>query len=95
MALNFTSQHRAMNAPDHTTFLMRERERLKAKAANEAAMFISIYEIAEKYKISLRTLRRLQATGKMPPRTRLGKKKMYWRDAIEALFQQHPARKLP
>jgi predicted DNA-binding transcriptional regulator AlpA len=84
-----------MTAFDQNAFLMREAARQIAKAADEAATFISIYEIADQYGISLRTLRRLQAAGKMPSRIRLGKKKVYRRDAIERFFQTSPAERLP
>ncbi len=76
---------------DQKAFLLRERARLQAKAADEAATFISIYEIADQYGTSLRTLRRMQAAEKMPPRLKLGNKKVYRRDAIARLFQTNPA----
>jgi len=72
---------------DQKAFLLREGARLRAKAAEDAATYISIYEIADQYGISLRTLRRMQAAGKMPSRIKRGEKKVYRRDAIKDLFQ--------
>ena len=80
---------------EQNSFLMREGARLRAKAAEEAATFISIYEITDQYGISLRTLRRMQAAEKMPSRIKLGKKKMYRPDAIERVFHNSSAETLP
>lgn len=44
-----------------------------ARAQAEAFPLISIQQVAKQYGVSLRTLRRWQARGLMPPRTKHGK----------------------
>lgn len=71
---------------DLRSFLAKEGERLAALAAAEKAEFISIYEVVIEYDVSLRTLRRMQAAGKMPPRVNRKRRKVYRRADIAKLF---------
>lgn len=61
-------------------------EMLRARAENSP--LISIKQTAIRYGISVRTLRRLQAAGKMPPRVKWSRKLMYRKTDIAALFEQ-------
>lgn len=67
-------------------FLTSERSRWQAKVTS----LISIYQTADEYRVSIRTLRRLQAAGKMPERVRLGRKLVYQRQDIARLFRATP-----
>ncbi|WFU23586.1 helix-turn-helix domain-containing protein [Bradyrhizobium sp. CB1717] len=49
----------------------------RAKDAAQNSPWISITEIAQAYSISLRTLRRMQAEGLLPPRTKRGRYLLY------------------
>jgi DNA-binding transcriptional MerR regulator len=54
----------------------------KARAAAEAFPLIAIQQVAKQYGISLRTLRRWQAGGLMPPRARHGRRPKYQKAEI-------------
>jgi predicted site-specific integrase-resolvase len=56
------------------------------RAAAESYPFISFKKIAAKYDVSIRTLRRMEKAGKLPPRKRRGRLFEYPVDAIEKLF---------
>ncbi|MFY9839923.1 MAG: MerR family transcriptional regulator [Xanthobacteraceae bacterium] len=58
----------------------------KARAAAEAFPLISIQKVAKQYGVSLRTLRRWQAGGLMPPRTKHGRWLKYQKEAIAELM---------
>jgi predicted DNA-binding transcriptional regulator AlpA len=64
----------------------------KARAAAEADPLISIQEVAEQYGISLRTLRRRQAAGLMPTRTKHGRWLKYQQAEIAELIARHKDR---
>jgi predicted DNA-binding transcriptional regulator AlpA len=67
-----------------------EIERARARA--EAAPLISIQEVAEQYGISLRTLRRRQAGGLMPSRTKHGRWLKYQKTEIAELIARQKNR---
>jgi predicted DNA-binding transcriptional regulator AlpA len=54
----------------------------RAKQAAENSPWISLQEISQAYGISIRTLRRMQAEGLMPPRTKRGRFLMYKKSEI-------------
>jgi len=58
-------------------------ELVRAKRATENSPWISIEQISRVYAISIRTLRRMQAEGLMPPRTKRGRHFMYQKAEIE------------
>ena len=67
-----------------------EVARLRARA--EADPYISIQEVSEQYSISVRTLRREQAAGRMPPRTRRSRRLAYRKADIEEWFKSRMAK---
>ncbi|TKT71417.1 helix-turn-helix domain-containing protein [Afipia massiliensis] len=58
---------------------------LRTRAENSP--LLSIKQTAVQYGLSVRTLRRLQAAGKMPPRVKQSRKLMYRKADLAALFQ--------
>ena len=62
------------------------------RAAAESYPFLSIKKIAAKYNVSIRTLRRMDKAGKLPPRKRRGRLYEYPVDAIEKLFSNSSER---
>jgi predicted site-specific integrase-resolvase len=64
--------------------LVDEIERARARA--EAFPLISIQQVTKQYGISLRTLRRWQAGGLMPPRTKHGRWLKYQKVEIAELI---------
>lgn len=56
------------------------------KANSESFHLVTIEWVSKTYNISIRTLRRMQAAGKMPPQHKHGRPKKYERAEIEALF---------
>jgi excisionase family DNA binding protein len=56
---------------------------------------LTVGELAARLKVSLRTVRRLQAAGKLSPRVGKGRHKMYKRGDIEALLPSLPVRPPP
>jgi hypothetical protein len=58
-------------------------EALRAKHGLEKSPWISIKQISQVYGISIRTLRRMQAEGLMPPRTKRGRLLMYCKAEVE------------
>jgi hypothetical protein len=63
-----------------------EIELLRARAENSP--FLSIKQTSVRYGISVRTLRRLQAAGKMPPRIKQSRKLVYRKADLAALFER-------
>jgi MerR HTH family regulatory protein len=61
----------------------------RARAQAEAFPLISMQQVAKQYAVSLRTLRRWQAAGLMPPRTKHGKWLKYQKTAIAELMSAH------
>ncbi len=57
----------------------------KIRRAIEAFPFISIKETAKLLGKTVRTVRRWEAAGKMPPRTKCGHRMKYHRDDIKAM----------
>lgn len=55
----------------------------RAQRAAENSPWISIDQISQTYGVSIRTLRRMQAEGLMPPRTKRGRFLMYRKTEIE------------
>ena len=60
-------------------------ELLRARA--ERAPLISIKQAAKRYSVSVRTLRRLQAAGKMPERVKQSRRLMYPKAELDLLFK--------
>lgn len=58
------------------------------KATSENFHLVTIEWVSKTYGISIRTLRRMQAAGKMPPQHKHGRPKKYERAEIEALFEE-------
>lgn len=56
---------------------------IRAKQASESSPWISLQEIVSVYGISLRTLRRMQTEGFLPPRTKRGRRYCYLKAEIE------------
>jgi hypothetical protein len=56
------------------------------RAAAESYPFLSFKQIAAKYDVSIRTLRRMHKAGKLPARKKRGRLFEYPVDAIEKLF---------
>ena len=55
---------------------------MRAKIAAENSPWISLQQISRVYGLSIRTLRRMQAEGLMPPRTKRGRFLMYRKTEI-------------
>jgi predicted DNA-binding transcriptional regulator AlpA len=55
---------------------------VRAKRAAQNSPWISLQQISQAYGISIRTLRRMQAEGLMPPRTKRGRFLMYQKAEI-------------
>lgn len=68
-----------------------EIERARARA--EAFPLISIQQVAKKYEVSLRTLRRWQVAGLMPPRTKHGKWLKYRKTDIAQMMAARQGRR--
>jgi hypothetical protein len=64
------------------------------RRAQEEFPLISMQEASKKYKISIRTLRRRQAQGKMPDRVKHGRRLMYQKAELASciLHNQRPDR---
>jgi hypothetical protein len=64
------------------------------RRAHEEFPLISMQEASKKYKISIRTLRRRQAQGKMPDRVKHGRRLMYQKTELESciLHNRRPGR---
>ena len=60
----------------------------KAEADTKALGFVSIVELAAELGVSVRTIRRLQAAGRMPPRVKRGRRKVYRRADLDQLFSK-------
>lgn len=58
-------------------------ELLRYKRRSENSPWISLQEISQTYGISIRTLRRMQAEGLLPLRTKRGRFLMYQKAEIE------------
>jgi hypothetical protein len=56
---------------------------LRAKQAADNSPWISVEQIAQVYPISVRTIRRMEAEGLMPPRTKRGRFMLYRKLDIE------------
>ena len=56
---------------------------LRAKRASENSPWISVEQIAQVYPVSVRTIRRMEAEGLMPARTKRGRFMMYKKAEIE------------
>lgn len=63
-----------------------DAELAAVRARVEASPCISIQEVAQQYGVSIRTLRRKQAAGSMPPRTKRSRQLMYLKADIERWF---------
>lgn len=61
---------------------------IATKAASEALAFIDIKRAAKILERSVRTVRRWEAEGMMPPRIKHDRRKVYRRDAVDALAAQ-------
>jgi hypothetical protein len=61
---------------------------IAAEAASEAFPLIDIKRAAKILDRCVRTVRRWEAEGTMPPRIKHGRRKMYRRDAVDALAAQ-------
>lgn len=57
-----------------------------AKSASESFPLVSIKQVSVRYGLSVRTLRRMQAAGKMPAQRKHGRRKMYLKAEIEQVF---------
>lgn len=57
-------------------------ETLRAKRAHQNSPWISLQQISRDYGVSIRTLRRMQAEGLMPPRTKRGRFLVYQKAQI-------------
>lgn len=55
---------------------------IRAKRADQNSPWISLQQVSHTYGISIRTLRRMQAEGLMPPRTKRGRFLMYQKAEI-------------
>jgi DNA-binding transcriptional MerR regulator len=55
---------------------------LREKQASQNSPWISLQQISQTYGVSIRTLRRMQAEGLLPTRTRRGKYWMYIKTEI-------------
>jgi DNA-binding transcriptional MerR regulator len=66
--------------------LDQSEEVLRAKRASQNSPWISIQQISQTYGISIRTLRRMEAEGLMPPRTKRGKYWMYSKAEIAQII---------
>lgn len=64
-----------------------DAELFELRARAEAYPYISIQEIAGLYNISIRTLRREQAAGQMPPRIKRSRQLVYLKQDIEEWFR--------
>jgi predicted DNA-binding transcriptional regulator AlpA len=64
----------------------------QAKARSEELPLISIQQVTKQYDISLRTLRRWQAGGLMPPRTKHGRSLKYQKAEIAELMARQQTR---
>ena len=69
-----------------------DEELLIARARSEEFPLISIQDVAKKYKKSLRTLRRWEAAGVMPPRVRHGRRLKYDKAAIAEMMATRQSR---
>jgi hypothetical protein len=56
---------------------------LRAKRASENSPWISVEQITQLYPVSVRTVRRMEAEGLMPPRTKRGRFMLYRKLDIE------------
>jgi hypothetical protein len=56
------------------------------RIAAESYSYLSIKEASERYGVSIRTLRRMQAEGMMPPRHKRGRLLEYPIDALDIIF---------
>lgn len=65
----------------------------KARARSEAAALIPIEALAAKLGVSVRTIRRLHASGNGPPRVRRGHKLMYQESAVDSWLQSRGLRR--
>lgn len=59
---------------------------LARKNATDSYPYLSIREVSDRYNVSIRTLRRMQAAGMMPPRHKRGRLLEYPIVAIDELF---------
>ena len=57
-----------------------------AKAASEAFPFYTIKQAAKVLGVEVRTVRRWQAARRMPPQKKHGRRKIYSKDAIDAMI---------
>jgi excisionase family DNA binding protein len=64
------------------------REDIVRKAKAEFVELITLDEAAKMLNLSIRTLRRWVAAGKMPARTKRGTQKKFWRAEIEQLMNK-------
>jgi hypothetical protein len=60
--------------------------RIEAAMARPASTLLSIEQLAARLAVSVRTVRRMHAAGKGPPRARRGHALMYRSDDVEAWF---------
>lgn len=58
-------------------------ELLRAKQATEDSPWISLQQISKVHGISIRTLRRMQAEGLMPPRTKRSRYLVYRKSEVQ------------
>ncbi|WP_430648812.1 helix-turn-helix domain-containing protein [Bradyrhizobium vignae] len=56
---------------------------LRAKWASENSPWISVEQIAQTYPVSVRTIRRMEAEGLMPSRTKRGRFLVYRKSEVE------------
>jgi hypothetical protein len=61
------------------------------KHAVDSYPYLSIKEVSERYDVSIRTLRRMQAAGLMPPRHKRGRLLEYPTAAIDTMFPKRIA----
>jgi predicted DNA-binding transcriptional regulator AlpA len=64
-----------------------DAELAELKARAQASPYISIQEVAEQFGISIRTLRREQAAGRMPTRVKRSRQLVYLKNDIDECFR--------
>lgn len=79
--IRFVSTRVGTMTDEATKKYLAEREQ-----AHLSFPFITIHQVAEHYGVSLRTLRRLQAADKMPPRKKWGRHLVYLKTDIAGMF---------
>jgi predicted DNA-binding transcriptional regulator AlpA len=54
-------------------------------------IYLSIKDVADRFKVSIRTLRRMRAMDQMPPAKKIGRELRWAESALEKWFDKRPS----